>query len=92
MNAADDHVGEGELLRHEPLLEAALHDTASMLVRTDLVTVGHASSEDELRVLGESLRACNVSLFWLVRCLESQEEFLDCMVAIRVRRKVEDVL
>ena len=32
VNAADNHVGQGQLLSHETLLQTALHDTAAVLV------------------------------------------------------------
>ena len=63
-----------------------------MLVRADLVTVGHAGGEDELRIRGEVLRARVIGLLWRIRGLESQQELLDDVVAVRMRRQIEDVL
>lgn len=92
VDATDDHVSECQLLSDETLLKAALHDTTSMLIRANLITVGHAGTKDELRVCSIILSTCTVSLLWSIRCLESQKESLDHMVAIRVRGEVEDVL
>ena len=89
---ADDHIGQRQLLGCETLLKAALHHAAPVLVRADLVTVGHAGTEDELRVRGKGLCPGTVTLLGLVRRFERKQEGLDHMVTIRVRRQVEDVL
>ena len=79
-------------MRCKALLKAALHDAAAVLVRADLVAVGHACSIDELRVGSICLSALLISILRPVRCLEGQKEGLDHMVAIWVRRQVKDVL
>lgn len=92
VDAADDDIGQSKLLSSEAFLKAALHDTASVLVGANLVTVGHAGAENELRVGGIGLGSCLVGLFWRVRSFEGEQEGLDHMIAIWVRRKIEDVL
>ena len=79
-------------MRGKALFEAALHNAASVLVRANLVTVGHAGSIDELGVGSVGLGTLLIRLFWLVRGLESEQEGLDDMVAIWVGRQVKDVL
>lgn len=44
----NDNIGKSQLLLLATLLEAALHDTAAVLVGTDLYARLHASVEDEL--------------------------------------------
>ena len=92
MDAADNDVCEGKLLVAESLLEAPLHDTATMFVRANLVAVGHASLEDELGVVSEGSGALLVGLLWSVRGLEGKKEGLDDVVAVCVSGEVEDVL
>lgn len=92
VDASDDHIGQGQLLREQAFLKAALHHTAAVLVRPDLVAVGHAGCEDELSVGGVGHRSWSVALFWSVRSFEGQQEGLDHVVAIGMCREVEDVL
>ena len=92
MDAADNDICEGQLLRDKALFKAALHNTAAMLVRSDLIAISHASLVDELGVGSEGLRTWAVALLRLVRRFESQQEGLDHVVAIRVGRQVKDIL
>ena len=63
-----------------------------MLVGADLITVGHTSAENKLRVGTIVLSARAIGLLRGVRGLESQQEGLNHVVAIRVRREIKDVL
>ena len=92
VDAADDDIGEGKLLRGKAFLEAALHDAAAVLVRSNLVAVGHACTINESSVDFKRLRSWLVGLLRLVRCLECEQESLNDMIAIGVGRQVEDVL
>ena len=84
MDTADDNISKGKLLRLKAFLKAALHDTAAVLVGSNLIAVVHAGVEDELSVLSVYLSALAIALLWRVRSLEGQKELLDHVVAIRV--------
>jgi len=92
VDTADDDICQSELLGHEALLKAALHHTAAVLVRADLITVIHASLEDELCVGSKVLSPWAVGLLRRVRSFESQQKGLDHVVAIWVRGQVKDIL
>ena len=92
MDAADDDICEGQLLRDKALFEAALHHTAAVLVRSDLIAISHTSLVDELSVGSVGLGTWAVALLRLVRRFESQQEGLDHVVTIRVSRQVKDIL
>ena len=62
VDAADDDIGKRKLLGCKSFFEAALHNAAAMLVRADLVAVGHAGSENELGVGCKSFSAWGVTL------------------------------
>jgi len=66
VDPAYDNISEGVFLRDKSLFEAALHHAAAMLIRSDLVAIGHASSKNELSVLGEGLRPRAIRLVWRV--------------------------
>ena len=63
-----------------------------MFVSTNLVTVSHASLEDEVSVYCESLRAWSVILFWVICSLKGVQEGLNHVVAIGVCREIKDIL
>lgn len=62
MNAANDDIRKGQLLFDLAFLKASLHHTATMLVRANLITVGHAGIEDELSVGPKGLRSRAIAL------------------------------
>ena len=92
VDSADDHVSQGKLLRLKALLETALHYTAAVLVRTNLITIRHAGLIDKLSEGSIVLRSRAVFLLRRVRSFESQQESLDHMIAIRVSGQVKDIL
>ena len=82
MDAANNDISKSEFLLAQALLKTTLHDTASVFVGSDLVTVGHARTVNELCVLGELLRSWAVLLIGRVRSLEGQKESLDNVISI----------
>lgn len=52
LHLVNNEVGKLQLLIPGALLEASLHDTASVLVHSDLDAALHASLKDKLSVLG----------------------------------------
>lgn len=63
-----------------------------MLVRPNLITVRHASVEDELCVGSIILCASSISLLRPVGSLEGQQESLDDMISIGMGRHLKDIL
>ena len=92
MDAANYDICESDFLLAQALFEATLHDTASVFVRSDLVTVVHASIVNELSVSSEFFRSWAVSLIGRVRSLEGQKEGLDDVISIWVCGKIENIL
>jgi hypothetical protein len=86
------HISKGKLLSLSALLKASLHHTAPMLVRANLNTGVHAGFKDELSVLLELLRAFDILIFRVLRCLEDTEEALDYMVAVYIQAELFDVV
>ena len=70
VDAANDDIGKSKFLNVQALFEATLHDTASVFVGSDLVTVGHARTVNELCVSCEFLRSGGIPLIGRVRSLE----------------------
>ncbi len=50
LQVPDDHIGQHHLLSFAALLQTSLHHTATVLMRTYLLTVAHAGLKDELGV------------------------------------------
>ena len=63
-----------------------------MLVRANLVAVGHASLENELSVRSIGICSWAIALLGCVRRFECQQEGLNNVVTIRVGRQVKDIL
>lgn len=82
MQVVNDHIGKCQLLLLTTFLEAALHHTATMLVRTYLYAVRHASVKDELGKSLEMFTSLTVRLLWILRSLEDAEEGLNYMVSM----------
>lgn len=61
-------------------------------MRPYLNAVAHAGIEDELGVLLEALRAENVRVFRVLRCLEDAQKALDYMVTMNIETQSHNVL
>ena len=66
MQSAKNDFGKGNFLRNEALFEASLHDTAAVLVTSNLIATDHASVEDEVGVDSKLLSSLNILVSWLV--------------------------
>lgn len=84
MEVLDDVVAESQLLLTGSLLEAPLHDAASVLVHANIHAVGDAGVEDEVGVLGGLSGTGDVLVLRPVGSLELDQEGLDDVIAMHV--------
>lgn len=84
MNVIDDVVRQFQFLSTRSLLEASLHNTASMLVLSDWDTVVNAGLENEISVLTSLVTAKIVLVLWSLRCLEHHKKRLNHMVTVHI--------
>ena len=72
VDPTNNDICKGQFLLHQAFLKATLHDATSVLVRADLIAVGHARAVDKLGVGGVLLGPWQVQLLRLVARLERQ--------------------
>ena len=72
VDPTNNDICKGQFLLHQAFFKATLHDATSVLVRADLIAVGHARAVDKLGVGGVLLGPWQVQLLRLVARLERQ--------------------
>ena len=92
LDVINDIVGQLKLLVPCALLEASLHNTATMFMLSNLNAVVHASIEDELCVLRCEVTSFKIRVSWPVWSLKDHEEWLDYMVSMHVHCELYDIL
>ena len=81
---SDDDVCEFALLALATLLQAALHDAASVFVRSYQPAILHAGLENELSVQVKALTSNQVVILRHVRGLENAKKSLNYVVSVRI--------
>ena len=91
MNVIDDVVGQLKFLGPRPLLEAPLHDTATMLMLSDWHTVVNASLEDEIGVLAGLMTSEIVLVLGPFSSFEYHKQGLNDVISVHVDGEVDDL-
>ena len=92
MQIFNDEVAQTELLVPAAFLEASLHDTAAMLVHSDVDAIRNASIKDEVGVLRSLSSTSDVIVLWSISGFELNQKSLDNMVSMHVHDQLDDVL